>query len=360
VTYQHASEASAVYERLSQLMRVHTTTCRLAENHPANFGLVAHKIEVAERWGSPQSLLDRAGVGRGYGNEDLCNQYLALLPADFVNPEAGWFQPGQDATVFGAYHLVVNGDLEARSSWRSSDDLGWVLRQAAIEGALDTMGWDNVARMKDAVSRVVGEDLDTAMTIRALTDTERVAKAAKEHAYKLASRAARITFANTQLRPRLVPELVEKTARDAGHELNTGWRYDEDFDISGLLSLDGWSITRGLEKESLEHDGRGNIKAVNACYRLVLKESAGPKKFADLVTAVQTALSARKLGTVAYDAARTDRMWVSLKPELLLKHRAAFGIADNITLVTVNGPVPEPVEPVEPVEPGARPAEPAA
>lgn len=340
--YKAAAEASARYAQQSDLMRLHTVACRVAENHPANFGLVPHKVEPISRWGSAASLIERAGIGRGYLNDDAIQPFLALLQDEIVNQEIGWFRPDQDPTVFGAYHIIAAGEIDSHTSWRSAGDpIGWTLRQVAIDGAVDKIGWENTARMADAAARIREEDLEIAMTMQALSDTEKVSKAAAEHNYKQSARAARTTFANpkTQLRPRLVPEIVAAVVRAANLETENGWRQGE-ANVTGLLTLDDWSITRGMT--SFELDGRGNAKPLNACYRTVLKESLGQKKFVELVTEVQAKLTERKLGVAAYDAGRTDRIWVSVNPTLLLKHRAAFGIADSVELMTLTGPVTEP------------------
>lgn len=319
ITAEAATALSDVLGHVSDTQNLHTVLCRRDANHPHRLGLVAKKLPVGHVGLLPVSAADAAN-GRnhhGWNRSPLESDKLNLdrIPDELHDDLHGWFAPTADPTVFGTIYLIPTGYLT--ESYRSRDSLqefGWVVAQVGIDGYLSFAEWNNESKVLDLVHMVTNADTESVTTMRALSDSEGVAKGLKRHQYRSALRDAREAFANLTLRPRLVPQIVADAMSSQSLLEFTSYQHSEDT-VFGLVTLDDYSV----------YGWRDKPKPVAAAYSLLLKDPATETTFNALATALKTALAARKLGTVVILPGDFTRLWITRDVALLSRFGNVFG-----------------------------------
>jgi hypothetical protein len=322
-TYTTAEQTSNGLNVLAALQRVHTAACRLDAHHPRHASLVPHRHSLkSERRNTVDMFID--AVNLSYGNGGAARELLAQMPEEFINFEFGWFSPDVDPTKFGTYYLVPTGYLDGqRYTYRNAADaepLAWALRQVGIDGTISTSPWNDQEAINDATQRVLTEDLDTAMTIRALTDSETVSASLREHERRQSTLAARTAFVARKLRPRLVPDTINVVLREADLYSKLTW--------SGLYTTG----TRMLELNDTEIFGWPQPQPIAAAYRVGFEEDLTKTEFADIATRIQNALAPRNLGKVIIDTSRRNVLWVCTDLDLFTEYAAAFSVPSDAHL----------------------------
>lgn len=203
--------------RLSQVTRVHTYLSRLDAGHPWRHGLVPDRVRVLDSHVAAQGLRIAAGLADN-APTDILLVLLVVFPHEVQRPEFGWFAPDADPTAFGTYYLAPDGGLPpARPRFRAPQavtEIGWTLRQVGIRGVVDRAAWNDLDGLARLARRALTEDLESAITIRALLDSAAVAEGTRALKVRTDNAAAYAAFAGEQLRPRLVPSLVKKVVAD--------------------------------------------------------------------------------------------------------------------------------------------------
>lgn len=338
LNYSDAQLLSSEMDTLESLARFHTAGCRRAENHPMELGLVAVRLPQNHVGHRSTSLRDAASLrGFGYMRSSSANDesvfFGITVPEELVNVDWAWFAPTGDVTVFGTYYIVPVGNVDGESNaYRGPrfPGIGWALCQVGIEQHVEFAAWDDAEGIAAIVNRVLNEDLETAMAIRALTDTEAVSAGLREHRYRTALNVAREVFPAHAIRPRLVPEIAESLARR--ESLSTAYRYSngDNGRSPGVQTLDDYQV----------FGWQNRVKAVNAAYMIRFNhEEVTSDKVRHYAGLLQAALNPRRLGTVVLLSDSPHDVWVVTNMQVFSDNRAAFKIGDGVTF--------SPVAPIE-------------